>query len=81
MSNSKNTNPGASQDKTEARTKQLRDEKKHQIRKILKDKLNLSNINDLVLCDSRYNGGMFGCISRHGEASGDGAMTGGKDEW
>jgi serine/threonine protein kinase len=24
---------------------------------------------------------MFGCISRHGEASGDGAMAGGKDEW
>jgi len=46
----------------------------------------LSNINDLVLCDRRYNGGMFGCISRHGEASGgDGAiittMAGGKDEW
>ena len=48
---------------TDDKAKSIRDEKKHQIRKLLKDKLGLSNINDLVLCDRNYNGGMFGCIS------------------
>lgn len=45
------------------KVRSMRDEKKLQIRKLLKDKLGLSNVNDLVLCDSSYNGGMFGCIN------------------
>ena len=36
------------------------------MRKLLKEKLNLSNINELVLCERRYNGGMFGCIRGDG---------------
>ena len=32
------------------------------INKILKDKLLIPNINDLVLCDENYNNGLFGCI-------------------
>ena len=39
-----------------------REEKRNQIKKLIKDKLNLSNINDLILCNVNYNGGMFGCI-------------------
>jgi hypothetical protein len=39
-----------------------REEKRNYIKKVIKDKLFLSNINDLVLCDEQYNGGMFGCI-------------------
>jgi len=39
-----------------------RDEKRNQIKKILKDKLNVTNINDLVLCDRNYSGGLFGCL-------------------
>ena len=39
-----------------------KDEKKMHLRKIIKDKLSMSNINDLVLCDKAFNGGMFGCL-------------------
>ena len=39
-----------------------REEKRNQIKKLIKDKLNLSNINDHILCNVNYNGGMFGCI-------------------
>ena len=41
----------------------LKDEKKLHLRKIIKDKIGMSNINDLVLCDKNFNGGMFGCLS------------------
>lgn len=46
------------------RRKQInpKDEKKMHLRKIIKDKLSLSNINDLVLCEKTFNGGMFGCL-------------------
>ena len=39
-----------------------KDEKRNQIKKIIKDKLNYSNINELVLCDKSFNNGMFGCL-------------------
>ena len=61
----------------------MRDEKKQQIRKLLKDKLGLSNVNDLVLCDCNYNGGMFGCINYdESMAGGDGRMVNAtKHDW
>lgn len=60
----------------------MRDEKKLQIRKLLKDKLGLSNVNDLVLCDSSYNGGMFGCINYDEQmAGGNGQMSNAKHDW
>ena len=39
-----------------------KDEKKNHIKKLIKDKLNLSNINDMVLCDRSFNNGMFGFL-------------------
>ena len=41
---------------------EIRDEKKNMFKKILKEKLNLNNLFDLVLIEKNYNGGMFGCI-------------------
>ena len=38
------------------------------MRRIIKERLALSNINDLVLCDSQYNLGLFGCIIDEQEA-------------
>lgn len=38
-----------------------KDEKKIAIRKVIKEKLALQNIGDLVLCDVSYNYGLFGC--------------------
>ena len=35
---------------------------------MLKDKLGVSNINELVLCNRNYNGGMFGCIEASTQA-------------
>ena len=32
-------------------------------KQFIKSKLNLSNINDLVLCEREYNDGLFGCMS------------------
>jgi hypothetical protein len=40
-----------------------KEEKKLAIKKILKDKLGLSNINEILLMSAGYNGGMFGCTT------------------
>jgi hypothetical protein len=40
-----------------------KDDKKNHIKRMIKDKLNLSNVNELVLCDRSFNNGMFGCLS------------------
>ena len=47
-----------------------RHSKQKHLRRILKERLALSNINDLVLCQHDYNLGMFGCIidEEEGEA-------------
>jgi hypothetical protein len=39
-----------------------REAKRNSIKKIIKEKLFLSNINDMILCDESYNNGLFGCI-------------------
>jgi hypothetical protein len=36
--------------------------KKNMFKKILREKLNLHNLYDLVLIEKHYNGGMFGCL-------------------
>ena len=33
------------------------------MKRVIKEKLFLSNINELVLCDIDYNYGLFGCIN------------------
>ena len=39
----------------------VREEKKNYIKKVVKEKLNMTSIGDLVLCDIAYNYGLFGC--------------------
>jgi hypothetical protein len=39
-----------------------REAKRNSMKKIIKEKLFLSNINDMILCDESYNNGLFGCI-------------------
>lgn len=53
---------GTPEPKLRRKYQNSKDEKKMHLRKIIKDKLSMSNINDLVLCDKGFNGGMFGCL-------------------
>ena len=41
----------------------VKDEKKNAIKRSIKEKLGVNNINDLVLMTRTYNGGMFGCTT------------------
>ena len=49
------------------KTRNAREDKRNMIKRVIKDKRSLSNINDLVLCDVDYNYGLFGCISTEQE--------------
>lgn len=41
----------------------MKEEKKNAIRRAIKEKLGITNINELVLMTRSYNGGMFGCTT------------------
>ena len=44
-------------------TDKIKEEKRIQIKRLLKEKLGTTSISDLLLLDVRYNGGMFGCTN------------------
>jgi hypothetical protein len=39
-----------------------KEEKRNYFKRVIKETLGLSNIKDLILCDSTFNRGMFGCM-------------------
>lgn len=49
------------------KVRDAREDKRNLMKKFIKSKLSLSNINDLVLCDREYNYGLFGCMSNDQE--------------
>ena len=54
---------------------QLKEDKKNHIKRIFKDKLGLSNINELVILVKSYNGGMFGCTQNQDQTASGPSIT------